>query len=223
MILLRLVGGCIGRLIALALLLLLGVLAWLNRDRLADYWNALRGGDTAVEAPSPELADEAESKLARLQSAEAPERIALGEAEVQSLIDYRIDAGLPDYLIDPVVTLEDGRMGIAARVPTEAVPDLPGAGELATLLPDTTDVAARAQILPLEAGRVALAIDEMTAARIPLPARMIPSLLRRIGRSDEPGLPADAIPLRLPRGACSAYIRGDSLVLLTRLNGQRCN
>ena len=38
----------------------------------------------------------------------------------------------------------------------------------------------------------------------------------RLGRTAEPGLPADAIALRLPKGVNSAYIRNDSLVLITR-------
>jgi hypothetical protein len=42
----------------------------------------------------------------------------------------------------------------------------------------------------------------------------VPGALRRLGRKDEAGLPADALSLPLPPGADAAYVRGDSLVFL---------
>ncbi|MGH7506484.1 MAG: hypothetical protein ACRELX_12565, partial [Longimicrobiales bacterium] len=177
------------------------------------------GEMVAEETVSPALADRAEAKLASLGGASPPPRVAFGEAEVQSLVQYRIGHALPPYLLDPRISLENEHMRVEARVPREAMPDLPGAGEFASLLPDTTDVSARVTLLPLDSGRVALAVGEMSAAKIPLPARMIPALLRRIGRTDEVGLPEDAIPLRLPAGACTAYLRADSLVLVSARNG----
>jgi hypothetical protein len=38
------------------------------------------------------------------------------------------------------------------------------------------------------------------------------------GREDAPGLPADAIRIPLPDGASSAYVRSDSLVVLSTGN-----
>ena len=67
-------------------------------------------------------------------------------------------------------------------------------------------------------GRVALAVDQVRAARIPLPKRLVASALSKLGRKPEAGLPADALALRLPSGADAAYVRGDSLVFLN--NGQ---
>jgi hypothetical protein len=87
---------------------------------------------------------------------------------------------------------------------------------VAALLPDTTEVTVRGQLLPLDGGRVAFAIDEVTAAHIPLPRRIVPAALERLGRRDEPGLPRDALALPLPPGAAGAYVRADSLVLLAR-------
>lgn len=214
-------GGCIGRLVGLALLVAVLLGAWLYRDRILDLASGWRGEEVGTE-PSEALADSAEAKLASLTDEPAPERVAFGQAEVQSLIAFRIGHALPPYLIDPRITIDGDAMRVNARVPKEAMPELPGAGELTGLLPDTTDVTARATLLPLDSGRVAIAVDEMSAAKIPLPERMVPALLRRIGRTEEKGLPADAIAMRLPSGACSAYIRSDSLVLLTNARGGGC-
>jgi hypothetical protein len=54
----------------------------------------------------------------------------------------------------------------------------------------------------------------VSAQRFPLPARLVPGALERLGRTDEPGLPPDAIALPLPPGVAAAYVRRDSLVLL---------
>ncbi|MGH7482938.1 MAG: hypothetical protein ACRELV_12355 [Longimicrobiales bacterium] len=212
-------GGCLGRSLAALLLLGLFVLAWFQRERIMAVADRLTSGAAVEETPSPALAERAEQKLASLSLDSPPPRVAFSEAEVQSLVQYRIGHALPPYLLDPKISIEDARMQVDARVPTEAMPDLPGAGEFASLLPDTTDVTAHATMLPLDSGRVALAVGEMSAAKIPLPARMIPSLLGRIGRTDEIGLPDDAIPLRLPAGACTAYLRADSLVLVAATAG----
>jgi hypothetical protein len=51
---------------------------------------------------------------------------------------------------------------------------------------------------------------------VPLPRRIVPGALDRIGRRDEPGLPRDAIAVTLPPGVAAAYVRRDSLFLLRR-------
>jgi hypothetical protein len=96
----------------------------------------------------------------------------------------------------------------------ERLPQLSELGEAAAFLPDTTEVGVTGQLLPLRAGRVALAVDQVRAARIPLPKRLVPGALRKLGRKAEPGLPADALALPLPPGVDAAYVRGDSLVFL---------
>ena len=214
-------GGCLRRVVSLVVVGVVLALLWINRARVVDVWQDLAGGGEPAPV-SPELAAQAERKLATLDDGPSPGRVALGTQEVQSLVQYRMTDALPAYLLEPRVELGEGRIRVHARVPRESMPDIPGAGEVAGLLPDTTDVAAQAQVLPLSGGRVAIAVHEISAAKIPLPGRMIPSLLRRIGRRDEPGLPADAIAVRLPTGACTAYVHQDSLVLTGAGEGAVC-
>jgi hypothetical protein len=44
---------------------------------------------------------------------------------------------------------------------------------------------------------------------------MVPGALTMLGRQDAPGLPRDAIAIALPRGVRAAYLRADSLILLS--------
>ncbi len=206
--------GCLKAVVGLALVLVLAVFLFLNRDRVQSAWRDLRGIEEPVQAvPSQQLADAAGDRLSDLRSGET-NVVALSETELQSLLQYKYRQLLPAFVDSPRVELKDGKITVHARVPVERLPQLNELGEAAAFLPDTTELAVTGQILPLRDGRVALAVDQVRAARIPLPKRLVAGALRKLGRKDEPGLPADALAVPLPPGADAAYVRGDSLIFL---------
>jgi hypothetical protein len=214
--------GCLRGVVGLVALGLLLVGGWLQRDRLRSWFTDVRGvaAPAVASAPEPsaELADRAHAKLTALADGSIP-RTALSELELQSLLLFRYEQLLPAFADSPRVELEGDRLRLRIRVPTDRLPRIDALGEAMALLPDTADVAVRGQLLPLPSGRIAFAIDDVHASRIPLPDRIIGPALERLGRRDEPGLPADAVALPLPPGATAAYVRGDSLVLLGRSEG----
>ena len=211
--------GCLKTIVGLFLVLVLAVVLFLNRDRVSDAWRDLRGvKEPTTLGPSPELAELAAEKLEKLKSGEV-QSVALSENEIQSLMQYKYRQILPAFVDSPRVELNEGKIEVHARVPVERLPQLNELGEAAGFLPDTTEVAVIGQILPLRSGRVALAVDQVRAARIPLPKRLVAGALRKLGRKEEPGLPQDALAVPLPPGADAAYVRGDSLVFLN--NGQK--
>jgi hypothetical protein len=205
--------GCLRRVLGLVVVgVVLGV-AWTERDRLREQWDALGFGGPEEEAASPELAERAEARLQELEDG-GRTSVGLGQAEVQSLLLYRHAGLLPVFVDSPTVELDGDRMRVRARVPAARLPSVGELGEAAAFLPDTTDVELVGTLLPLGDGRAALAVDQVSVARIPLPARLVPAVLRRLGRADEPGLPADGMAVPLPPGARSAYIRRDTLFFL---------
>lgn len=211
---LGLVAGCLRGIVALVLVAALAVVAYLNRDRLIDMWHDMRGvAVTAPQQPSPELAEDAQDKLDALADGSA-QTATLTEVELQSLLQYRYTALLPGFVDSARVELDGDRIRVTGKVPIDRLPDVEGLSQAAALLPDTTDLSVTGQLLPLTAGRVALAVDEVSVSRIPLPDRLIGAALERLGRRDEAGLPRDAIALPLPGGAVNAYVRGDSLVVV---------
>jgi hypothetical protein len=206
--------GCLRRVIVLLLFLLLLAAAWFYRDRIRALWTEARGMPVQpVLVPSAELANAAAARLDSL-AAGTVDRVSLSEVELQSLLQYRHSGVLPAFIDSARVELDDEQIRLSADVPIDRLPSISELGEAASILPDTSELTLKATLLPLSGKRIALAIDEVTVARIPLPRRMVPAALRRLGRSAEPGLPEDALALPLPRGASSAYVRGDSLVLL---------
>jgi hypothetical protein len=209
------VTGCLRRVVALLVLLLLLAGAWLYRDRLRTAWNEWRGTDQEVLVPSAELAAGAERKLESLRDGSAAS-VSLSGIELESLILHRYRGVLPAFLDSPQVRLDGDRLRLRARVPIDNLPHVEGLGDVAAFLPDTTELAITGTLLPLDSGRVGFGIDNVSAARVPLPDRFVAGALARLGRRDEAGLPADAIAVSLPPGAATAYVRGDSLVLLAR-------
>lgn len=207
-----LLGGCVRRLFTLLLVIGAVALAWYQRDRILAVWRSFTADEAGVQVPSPELADSAQAKLASLLR--HGERVALSQAEVQSLVQFRVASYLPKYIVAPEVTLERDRIRVQARVPTAEFPRMEELADAIGFLPDTTLVGITGKLIPLTGPRVGLAVDEVTAARVPLPRGLIPTVLRRLGRTDEPGLPPDAVALPLPAGASTAYVRGDSVIFL---------
>ena len=204
------------RIVVLLALVAIGYGAWTQWDRIEMLLG--RGSATAGDAgpvASPALAEIAEAKLENLKNGHA-QSVSLGQEELQSLLQYKYMQLLPAFVASPQIELDGDRIKVTGMVPVENLPSLSELGEAAAFLPDTAEVGLTGSLLPLDSGRVAIGIDQVRAARVPLPQRLVPRVLQRLGRKDEPGLPRDAIAVPLPPGVAAAYVRGDSLVLLAR-------
>lgn len=204
----RFPGGCVGRILALVLLLALAGVAWLNRQELAVAWARWTGSE--VEA-TPELAAAADEKLASLGEGGAA-RVALDEWELQSLIEYRWGGFLPPDVVDPRVRIGDGRVTLEGSVATARFGRIAELEEVMAFLPDTAALRAVASFVPLDRQHVALEVHELGAAGIPVPNRLIPSILGKFRGSSAPGLPPNALAVPLPPGISNVYVSGDSLI-----------
>jgi hypothetical protein len=216
--------GCLGRLVFLATVIVVLVAGFVYRDRVRAAWAALRGESAAETqagtAVSAELAATAQEKLDALARGDRSEAV-FGTAELQSLLEYRYLDRLPAFIDSPRVEVDGGRVRLSMRIPVDRFPGAKGLGEVAALLPDTTDLVIRGALLAAEDGKVAFAIDGVSAHSIPLPRRLVPGAIEMLGLDAEPGLPADAITVPLPPGARAAYIRGDSIVILSSVQRPR--
>ena len=169
--------------------------------------------ETGAVVSSPGLADSVMARVQELRRGEGPSELALGGNELTSVLRHSVPGLLPTGVSDPEVTLEDGRVHLQARVTLGSFPDLPDLGPILGMLPDTLDVALQAALMPFGDGTAALLVHHLEASRIPLPRRFIPDILTAMGRTNQPGLPPEALLVPLPSGLGSAYILTDSLIL----------
>ncbi|HEX6926388.1 MAG TPA: hypothetical protein VF167_13285 [Longimicrobiaceae bacterium] len=190
----------------LVLLLLVGGAAWLYRDSLPFL------GDSEPVEVSPEAAEQAAEKLERLRS--EGEEIRLNSVEVSSLLRYRGSEWTPTVIRDPDVRMSGDTLVVAATIPTERIPSHPDLDRVRGLLPDSGRVELEGSLRMLDDGRVALAVEQVEFAGIPIPERYYAPMLERLGRSDEPGLAPDEMALTLPEGVSEVRVEEGYLILV---------
>lgn len=166
-------------------------------------------------APSAATAEETMDRFEAFRTGGEGDRLRLEGHELSSVLQFSVPGIVPPGVHDPTVRLADGGVTLSARVSVDAFPDMPALDEVAGLLPDTVDLVLRGVLLPFDDGHAALNVERIEASRIPLPGRMIPGILRALGRRDREGLPATALAIPLPQGLASAYVEEDRLVLVS--------
>jgi hypothetical protein len=175
------------------------------------------GGEVAQDAdppPSAALADSTLDRFERFRSGEGPDRLVLGSRELTSVVRFALPGLLPPGVDEPRVELEGSRVRLSARVALEAFPRLPRLDEVVGVLPDTVAVVLEGPLVPYGERRLALMVDRVEAAHLPLPRRMVGDVVVGFGREAPRGLPKDALAVPLPDGIQAVYVRQDSLVLV---------
>lgn len=212
--------SCLGRIVGVVLLVGAAWVGWKWGPAVfphVERWLGVEESGPVAEGevqPSPEIAEETLDRFERLRSGEGGERLALGDAELSSVVRYALPGVVPAGVDQPMIRVRDHHIELSARVATEAIPDRPALREVIGFLPDTVDIRMRGSILPFDQRFLALHIDQIYASRIPLPDRFIPQILEALGRQDRVGLPPEALVVPLPDGLRSAFLTQDSLVLL---------
>jgi hypothetical protein len=168
--------------------------------------------ETLVEV-SPELADSTLSRFESFQSGRGDQELRLSSAELSSVVRYSLPGFLPAGVNEPSVVLQDSVVVLKARLAVASLPDLPALRDIVALLPDTIQVELGGRLIPL-GDQAALKVDRVEASRVPIPPRLVPEILKALGRTETAGLPPDALAVPLPRGLRAAYVRSDTLVLV---------
>ncbi len=175
--------------------------------------------DVGPPEPTPEMAEAALDRFEALRRGDGGQRLAFDGTELSAVVRYSLPGIIPPGVTEPTVRLEGGRVGLSARVAVEAFPDLPDLGEVVGMLPDTVLVEIRGTLSPYDQAVMALMVDRLQVARIPLPRRMVGKVLNGLGREGPRGFPEDALPVPLPDGLASVSVQSDSLVLIAEEGG----
>ncbi len=212
--------GCLrsilGKVLTLLALLVAAYAGWLWGPAVfprVQEWMGI-GSEEVPVAPdvTKELADSVVDRVRAFRE-DGEGQLSLGSREVTSVIRYALPGLIPSGIKDPSVTLREGRMFLSARVIRQEFPNLPDLGPILGMLPDTLNVELEASLMPFGAEEAALLVQGLEASRIPIPRRLIPEILKAMGRRERPGLPPEAVAIPLPAGLSAAYIVTDSLIL----------
>jgi hypothetical protein len=199
-----------GALAGVAVLVALLGTGWYFREPLL----ALVGRGSEPVEVSPEAAAIAEEKLERLRA--DGDTAHLSSIEASSLLRYRGPAWLTRRVYEPGVEFSSDTVRVSGTIATDELPSHPELDRVRVLLPDSSRVEISGVLEPLPSGRMAVDIDRVTFAGVPIPARYYPDVLARFGREDEPGLKPSAFAVPLPEGVGGARVENGSLILTPR-------
>lgn len=155
-------------------------------------------GRVEIEAPagepSEQLARAAEEKLLSLAGSDEAE-VSLSEAELQSLLAYRVSPHLPSGIEDPLVRLEDSLIVLSALLRPEQLDQYAPPDLLRQFLADTARAAAILVPGIRRPGTGQLTVSGLQAGTLIVPSLMIPFILQNIRI---PGLDASGSDILVP-------------------------
>ena len=196
------------------LLALVTVSAWLLWPRLSPPVTSRIAAQRGAAPVSAEVAEATLDRFESFRAGRAGERLAVGDAELSSVVRYALPGILPPGVSGAEVTMQDGRLALSARVAIEAFPDLPALDPVVGMLPDTVAVLMEGELARFGKESLIFQVAHIEAGHVPLPDRLIPRVLTALGRRHRDGLPGNALHLPLPSGLASVYVLEDSMVLV---------
>lgn len=166
-------------------------------------------GTATTLTVSPQAAAEAEVKLSRLEP--DGEEVRLSEIELTSLFRYRPEVWNLGIVTEPEVRLLGDTVEVSGGVVLDQI-SAPQLDRFRGFLPDTALVQLRGTVRAV-GGASVLDIASVELEGMPIPARLHPQILDRLGRDPADTLPPSSVPLPLPAGIGSARVEGGVLIL----------
>ena len=208
--------SCLGKIFLAVFFLVATVAGWLWGPtvfpNIAEWFSNTDHVSEAIV--SSDLAEKTIDRFRDVQRGGTGEQLSLSSNEVASILLYSVPDMMPEGISEPRIEMENGTITLTVNVAVETLPQNLDMDDVLEFLPDTIEVSLVGTLAPLEdEDRGAFIIHGVQVALIPIPERMIPNIIKILGKADVEGLPDDAIAIPLPEGLKSVYVIRDSLVL----------
>lgn len=203
--------GCFRRLGCLVFLLIIGVLAWFNRDRLEAFYRRHAGGppsaDTSAvirvpadwELLSTEKGAAGQKKVASLATRGGPAYVNLSASEAASYILANAIRQLPGSSQQAISSVRGDRLYVRANIDLKQLGAAKALGPLGALLGDRDTVQLGGTIHVLRPGVGEFNVKDIKIGAFPVPSAIIPRLVSRLRKGEMPaGLAKDALPMKMP-------------------------
>jgi hypothetical protein len=194
-------------------LIVLLIVGWLYRDRLADELRRAFGSGTSGESvtsgrPGSRALLSARSKIDSLNGWRA-DSVILTPAEVASMIGVGLDPSVRSQLDSLEVQLLDGSIGVSALLSTARLPrEL--TGPLAVALRPKERIEAAGPLRVIEPRQAEWAVQSFRIRNFPIPRDAVPKLVSRaLGDSSR-----STVPIRIPAGIREIRIRPSGATLV---------
>jgi hypothetical protein len=187
------IKSCLSRVGCLALIVLVLTTGWVFRKDISGWWNRLE--ISASSEPSEKLARDAGRKLQELADGRSGGRLVLSQAELQSLLTFRIMPLVAEGIDDPVVEVRDSSVILSAQLHPEQLEGLASKEILRQFLSDSTRVTTELVTEVFTPGVAAVRVAGLQAGSIAVPSLMVPWIL---GTLEIPGVESTGSILLVP-------------------------
>lgn len=220
---------CIGRIGCLVVLVLLGIIGWLTRDR---WLHMVAGGsagrsDTAAAAAAregvwqpltPQGGERARRALADLQRPNGPTAVAVSAPDLGAYVYEELARQLPPSA-DSVEAMATGdQLHVRASVRLQELGGREVLGPLAAMLGDREWLQLGGNLRVVRPGLGELVVREIRIGQLRIPSGLIPRLLRQVSRRDRPpGLSDSGLPLKLPPHIGEVRVAGGTVTIVKAL------
>ena len=193
--------GCIARLGCLLLLVILGVVAWLNRDRWLHRAPAAVPTVSATSDWSPLTdagAQRTRDALTKLSSPRGPVFVTLGGADVASYIASQIARQMPASSDSFAARVKDDQISVRATMKISEL-GKSALGVLGSLFGDRERVEMGGTLRVIGKGVAEFLITEVRVHDVALPSAVISRLVSPLVKGARPkGLDDNALPVAIP-------------------------
>jgi hypothetical protein len=221
--------GCIGRIGCLVGLALLGIVAWLTRDR---WLHMVSGGgpartDSAVVAGGREGvwqpltaqgSERARRALAELDRPSGPTMVTVSAPDLGAYVYQELARQLPPSA-DSVEAMAVGdQLHVRASVRLQELGGREVLGPLAAMLGDRERFQIGGNLRVVRPGLGELVVREIRVGQLRIPSGLIPRLLRQVSRGPRPPEISDSgLPLRLPEHIGEVRVAGGNVTIVKAL------
>jgi hypothetical protein len=220
--------GCLRRLGCLVVLLVLGVLAWFNRDRLEAIYRRYAGGPPSVDSASairlagwepltPEKAARGKSSVEALSRSGGPAYTNLTAGEAASYIFLEAAKQLPASSQDITASVTEDRLNVRASVALKDLDVSKALGPLAGFLGERDTIQLGGSIHVLRPGVGEFQVKDVKVGALSVPSAIIPRLIKNMRRGEMPeGISPSGLPMKLPPYIADVRI-GDGRITVYKL------
>jgi hypothetical protein len=215
---------CLGRLGCLFVLAALAVIGWLTRER---WLHLIAGGSTDTDSAAvatgregvwrPLTADGAERARRALEELERPNGptvVTVSAPDLGAYVYRELARQLPPSADSVEAMAVDDRLHVRASVRLQELGGRDVLGPLAGMLGDRERLQIGGTLRVVRPGLGELVVREIRVGQLPIPAAVIPRLLRQVARRDRPpGVSESGLPLRLPEHIGEVRVSGGNVTI----------
>jgi hypothetical protein len=203
--------GCFRRLGCLVILLIIGVVAWFNRDRLEAIYRRYAGSPPGVDTSAvirtaggwePLSADKAVAGQKKVESLGAPKPtgyVNLTPGEASSFILKAVVKQLPSSTEQISTTVKGDRLYVRGNMDLAELGGSKVLGPLGAMLGSRDTIQLGGTIKVLRAGVGEFQVKDVKVGAFPIPSAIIPRLVGRMRKGTLPeGISPEGIPMKMP-------------------------